>query len=159
MSSLLTEILIGESAGDALVSIPSAHLEAGKGVVGDRYYDATGTFSAQLEGTPDFEITLIEQEEITRFNETHGRALTAADLRRNLVTTGVRLNDLVGQEFQVGSVTLKGIRLCEPCGYLAGLLGKDVLDHMVHKAGLRAQIVNDGQISVGDAIQQLAKPL
>lgn len=156
---ILDNIWIGDTAGGALVAKQQAILDAGKGIVGDRYYSENGnghgqgTFSEQLQGTPDFEVTLIEQEEIDAFNQVTGHQYTARDFRRNLVTRDVHLNELVGHEFYVGTTLLKGVRLCEPCAYLAGILGKDIMQHMVHKAGLRAQIIRGGTIAVGDTLQ------
>jgi MOSC domain-containing protein YiiM len=135
-----------------LSEVPEAALEAGRGLVGDRYYLGRGTFSEKLKGTPDFEVTLIEAEEIARFNEPEDSPRTPGEFRRNIVTEGVRLNDLVGRRFLVGGVELEGIRLCEPCAYLASLIGQDVLERMVHRAGLRARIVSGGTIHAGDAI-------
>ena len=80
-------------------------------------------------------------------------AFTAADARRNVVTLGVRLNDLVGQEFCVGAVRIRGLRLCEPCSYLAKRSVPEVLKGLVHKGGLRAQILSEGVIGVGDRIE------
>lgn len=150
MNGILDSILIAEGAGFDLISVPSAELEVGKGIVGDRYHLSKGTFSQ----SPDVEITLIEREEIDAFNQITGLGYEASKFRRNLVTTGVRLNDLVGQEFSIGHVTLKGMRLCEPCGYLAKLIGREVMQHMIHKAGLRAQIVRGGSIAVADEIRR-----
>lgn len=152
MKGIVKEVIIGKRAGDKLKSVESAELEAGKGIVGDRYYYGNGTFSRRLSGMPDVEITLIEQEEIDSFNLVTGRDLLGSDFRRNLVTHGIKLNDLVDKEFSVGEVTLKGIRLCEPCAHLAEFLGKDVLTHTVHKAGLRAQILLGGELKVGATI-------
>lgn len=152
MPGSLIDILVSEQPKQQLGSKPSAQLQAGKGIVGDRYFNDTGTFSEKLKGLPDREVTLIEQEEIDSFNKTTLFGYDNADFRRNLVTRGIRLNDLVGKTFKVGSVQLKGIRLAEPCSYLASLLGREVLDHMIHKAGLRAQILSDGIIQTGDTI-------
>ena len=152
MRGFLREIVIGESANALLNSVTQAEIEAGKGIVGDRYYVGEGTFSELLQGLPEVEITLIEQEEIDAFNAIAHTEFTAQDFRRNLVTTGIQLNDLVDVEFQVGSVTLKGIRLCEPCAHLAQSLGDEVMKHMLHKAGLRAQILSGGTISVNDEV-------
>ncbi len=152
MEGTVIDILTANKAGETLQSNTSANLHSGKGIVGDRYYSSEGTFSKALEGEPDFEITLIEQEQIDSFNQQTGFAYSAADFRRNVVTSGVNLNQFEGKEFTIGNVRLKGIRLCEPCAYLAGLLGPEVMEHMVHKAGLRAQILEDGFIHVSDKV-------
>lgn len=131
-----------EACGD-LISVGEAALVAGRGIVGDRYHAETGTFSKQLPG-PDHELTLIEAEEIVRFNTESGLALDYSDMRRNIVTEGVSLNDLVDVEFKLGEVTVRGIRLCEPCAHLAALVGSEVLSGLVHRAGLRACILEGG---------------
>jgi MOSC domain-containing protein YiiM len=118
---------------------------------GDRYFDGTGTFSPQPQ-RPDFEVTLIEREKVEAFAAESGLPFTAAAARRNLVTEGVDLNALVGREFMVGTVRLRGVRLCEPCAYLAKISFPETLRGLVHKGGLRAQIVSEGVIRVGDAV-------
>lgn len=152
MNGIVKEILFAEKAGDELVAIASAELQAGKGIVGDRYYSVQGTFTEPLKDSADFEVTLIEQEEIDRFNQTTGLNYVGSDFRRNIVTRDIRLNDLVGKEFVVGKVKLRGMRLCEPCAHLASLLGQQILQHMIHKAGLRAQIIESGTVMIADNI-------
>jgi MOSC domain-containing protein YiiM len=125
---------------------------AGKGLEGDRYSQKTGTYSNRPG--PDREITLIEIEAIEALKRDHGIDLQPGDARRNVVTRGVPLNHLVGKEFTLGGVTLRGVRLCEPCTHLEGLTEKGVLTGLIHRGGLRAQIIKDGTIRVGDAIQE-----
>jgi MOSC domain-containing protein YiiM len=144
------------ASGMALRSVVEAVLKAGKGVVGDRYYLGTGTFSGKLPIKPDAEVTLIESEEIDRFNEITKLSKTPGEFRRNIVTRGVRLNDLVGHRFLVGAALLEGIRLCEPCAHLAGLVNPAVVKTMVHRAGLRARIVSGASIRPGDPIKMCA---
>ena len=152
MEGIIESILISGNAGGEVVSQSSVELEIGRGIVGDRYHLSKGTYSKKLEKTHDFEITLIEREEIDVFNQATGLNYDAATFRRNLVTRGIRLNDLVGKEFNIGDVKFRGVRLCEPCAYLSDLLGPDFLSLMVHKAGLRAQILVNGSIEVSDSI-------
>jgi len=152
MNGIVKDILITGNAGDDLVSQESAKLESGKGLVGDRYYLSKGTFSEKLDGTPEVEVTLIEQEEISAFNASTGHCYAGKDFRRNIVTEGIRLNDLVGKSFTIGGVELKGARLCEPCTHLSAVLGPEIMQHMVHKAGLRAQIIVSGTIKVSDEV-------
>jgi len=139
--------------GLALSAVDEAVLEAGRGLVGDRYYLGCGTFSGSLKGKPDAEITLIEYEEIVRFNQADGANRSPGAFRRNLVTKGVRLNELVGRRFRVGAAELEGIRLCEPCGHLAKLVSPGVVKRMAHRAGLRARIVSGASIKKGDAVE------
>ena len=152
MEGIIETILISGSAGGEVISQSSVELEIGRGIVGDRYHLSKGTYSKKLEKTYDFEITLIEREEIDVFNQATGLNYDAGAFRRNLVTRGIRLNDLVGKEFSIGDVKFRGIRLCEPCAYLSDLLGPEFLSLMVHKAGLRAQILVNGSIEVSDSI-------
>lgn len=152
MNAKIKEILLAKNAGDTLTAHSTASLKVGKGIVGDRYYAATGTFSESLKDSPAFEVTLIEQEQIDSFNATTNLHYSNADFRRNIVTVNIDLNNLVDNKFYIGSVKLKGIILCEPCAYLATLLGQDLIDHMTHKAGLRAQIIIGGNIAVNDKI-------
>lgn len=135
--------------GAHLSAVASAVLAAGKGIVGDRYHDGTGTFSGKLADTSDFEVTLIEAEEVDAFNAREGLHLGPGAFRRNIVTRGVRLNALVGRRFTVGPVLLEGVRLCEPCSHLATLVTPKVLPGLTHRAGLRARILQSGEVAVG----------
>jgi len=152
MSGTVFEIYIGAEPCGPLRSVREITLETGRGIVGDRYYAGSGTFSERFMGTHDNEVTLIEAEVIDRFNASNGRSLGYGECRRNIVTRDIRLNDLVDQTFRIGQVTLQGIRLCEPCQHLAELTTPQILSDMVHRAGLRAQIITDGRIVVEDSI-------
>ncbi|MBL9204208.1 MAG: molybdenum cofactor biosysynthesis protein [Opitutaceae bacterium] len=133
-------------------SVESAHVIPGRGIEGDRYFTGGGTFSPNPQ-RPDFEITFIAQEAIDAFVAESGAAFTGKDARRNVVTRGIDLNALVGCEFLVGELRFRGIRLCEPCNYLAKITGPVVLRGLVHRGGLRTQILTEGGIRVGDAIR------
>lgn len=153
--SIILAIYIAPAANAQAISLNTAELQAGRGIVGDRYYQENGTFSEKLRGKPDKEITLIESEQIDRFNNENGFLFDYGygDFRRNLITQGIGLNALVGQRFRVGQTELEGIRLCEPCSHLAKIIGQQVLQQMRHKAGLRARIVSGGTVTVGDGIK------
>jgi MOSC domain len=140
-------------SGSRLRSVPRAELEAGKGLVGDRYYLGVGTFSKKIMA-PDAEITLVESEEIERFNSNEQAAHSPGEFRRNIVTRGIKLNGLVGKRFLVGAALLEGKRLCEPCAHLAKLVRAPVVEGMVHRAGLRAQILTGATVRVGDEIRE-----
>ena len=155
MSGEIAAIYTVSTGGSAPVATNEAELEQGRGIVGDRYHAGTGTFWKKLQKTRDFEVTLIEAEEIERFNAQTTAPFDRGAFRRNVVTRGIRLNDLVGRRFNVGSTLLEGIRLCEPCSYLAKKLGPEVLERLVHRAGLRARIVEGGPIRVGDSVAPL----
>jgi MOSC domain-containing protein YiiM len=150
---LVVAIYTSPQAGLPLHAVPEATLEAGKGIVGDRYYTGVGTFSPKLHGRADKEVTLIECEEIQRFNDSENASKALGEFRRNIVTRDVRLNDLVGQRFSVGEVVLEGIRLCEPCAHLTGFVSPTVVKTMLHRAGIRARIVSGGIVRPGDKIR------
>lgn len=152
MNGSVLRIYTTSEAGAPLSGNEAATLEAGRGIVGDRYHDGSGTFWKKLQKTADFEVTLIEKEEIDCFNAEESEPLHDGAFRRNIVTQSVRLNDLVGRRFSVGDAVLEGVRLCEPCAYLAKKLGPAVLERMVHRAGLRARILRSGRVRAGDDI-------
>jgi MOSC domain-containing protein YiiM len=130
-----------------VVAIPGAGLE------GDRYALKLGTF---YKPEPDYELTLIEAEAIEALRRDYQVELAAGDARRNIVTRNVPLNHLVGKEFAIGDVRIRGIRLCEPCDHLQNVTGKPVLKGLLHRGGLRAQILTPGTIRVGDVVTVLA---
>ncbi|WP_292760059.1 MOSC domain-containing protein [Methylophaga sp. UBA2689] len=135
--------------------VPAIDLVAGKGIKGDRNFDRSQW--------PGQNITFIELEEINAFNQRFSQQISLSDTRRNVITEGVRLNDLVGQIFRIGDVSFKGVELCEPCSTLGALLQNDslskkaVVKAFTHKAGLRADVLSDGQISVGMQIEPVVK--
>jgi MOSC domain-containing protein YiiM len=116
----------------------------GKGIRGDRHYDR--------KRGPEFDITLVEMEAIEAVRREYGLDLSPAATRRQIVTRAVPLNHLVGHEFQIGAVRLRGIKLCEPCPYLASLTNPIITDALRHRGGLRAQILTEGPIRKGDSI-------
>ena len=150
MTAKVKEIYIAKK-GLSPVFQRSAQVEAGKGVVGDRYYNGEGTFSAKLEGNRKREITFIAAEEIDAFNSAQSESLGYGDVRRNIVTQGVQLRDLIGKEFTIGSASFLGIEHCEPCAHLASTVNSKVLPHLAH-TGLRAAILSSGTIEVGQEI-------
>jgi MOSC domain-containing protein YiiM len=151
MSGRLESIHIARSAAGEMETLATAELLAGQGIVGDRYLEGAGTFSKAVPG-PDHEITLVEVEELAAFNAAHSLSLPPAAFRRNLATSGIRLNDLVGQEFAVGDAIIRGIRLCEPCRHLIQFTHSAVLMELRGRCGLRAEIVQGGVIRPGDVI-------
>jgi len=125
---------------------------AGRGLAGDRYCDAVGSYSGQRRPDHERAITLIEAETLDALRDEHGIDLPGDQTRRNLVTRGIALNDLVGATFTVGAVELRGVDLAHPCAYLEGLTQPGVLGALKDRGGVRAEILTDGTISVGDAI-------
>jgi len=118
------------------------------GLEGDRYFAS----APREESERDRDLTLIATEALEALTEETGIELTAAASRRNVLTRGVELNDLVGRAFRVGEVECEGIELCEPCSHLQGLTRPGVLRGLVHRGGLRAAIRRGGEIAVGDPV-------
>lgn len=145
------QILVAASPTSPMEPRESARALPGRGLEDDRYFLNTGTFSPKTQ-KPDYEVTLIESEAIETFARESGLSFTALHARRNLVTQGIGLNALVGVEFSIGQVRIKGVRLCEPCNYLAKTTWPDVLHGLVHRGGLRAQILTEGIIRRDDPI-------
>jgi MOSC domain-containing protein YiiM len=122
---------------------------AGRGLVGNRYYFASGA-------EPGRALTLIAAEALEGMAAEHGIEITAAESRRNVLTRGIDLNALVGRRFQVGGVECVGIELCEPCSQLESMTRPGVIEGLVHRGGLNADIVTDGEIAVGDEVVALS---
>jgi len=143
-------IQIGEK-GQSLNYVDSVEAQAGIGLAGDRYGSGGGSLSKKKG--PDREITLIEQEALEALEREYQISMSSAEARRNVTTLGVPLNHLVGKEFKVGDLVLRGIRLCEPCGHLEKLVAKGkVQEGLRHRGGLRAQIVKGGVLKRGDVV-------
>jgi len=156
----VVSIHIAPEAGAPMTSVPQARAEPGRGLEGDRYWSGRGYYSAK-PGPGGREVTLIEMETIEALDtdivnaegERLGIKISAAETRRNIATSGVPLNHLVNREFWVGDVRLRGTRLCEPCKYLDSLTRPGLMGGLIHRGGLRAQILTPGEIRVGDAIR------
>jgi len=149
----VVSIHIAPEKEDPVQSVESVHAVPGRGLEGDRYFVAKGTYSDRPG--PSREITLIELEAIEALARDNEITIEPGAARRNLVTRGAALNHLVGREFRVGDVRLRGIRLCEPCAHLEALTRRGVLGGLVHRGGLRAQILTEGRIQVGDPVVPL----
>jgi len=152
MTGSVLAIYISQTAEAVMEPVTVAELEQGRGILGDRYSAQLGTYSVENEIRSDQEVTLIESEEIDNFNLSSGLTLDYGAPRRNIVTKGVRLNELVGHRFRVGTVLLEGVRLCEPCAHLASLVSHRVLPGLVHRGGLRAKILSAGKIALADVV-------
>lgn len=142
---------ITPTAAGTIASVPTVRAVAGRGLEGDRYYAQVGTYSKKPN--PDREVTLIESEAVDALRRDYDIEVEPGMCRRNIVTQGVALNHLIGREFQVGEVVLRGLRLCEPCGHLEELAERTVRQGLMHRGGLRAQILTGGIIRAGDLIQ------
>jgi MOSC domain-containing protein YiiM len=148
----VVSIHIGSAAKAPMQAVDSARAVPGRGLEGDRYFNLAGTFSKNLN--PVNEVTLIESEALEALARDCGIRLDPGGSRRNITTRGVALNHLVGREFTVGGVRLRGLKLCEPCGHLEGLTEKGVREALLHRGGLRAQVLEEGEIRVGDAVSE-----
>ncbi len=147
----IESIHITPTAEAPMQGVTEARALPGVGLEGDRYAARTGSFSGKPK--PGRQITLIEAEAIEALALELGLVLAPGETRRNLVTRGVALNHLVGREFTVGEVRLRGHELCEPCKDLARMTGKpEILPALVHRGGLRAEILTGGMIRVGDGL-------
>jgi hypothetical protein len=146
-------IYVSEVKTGPMKSLPTASALKGRGLLGDRYAAKAGTFTPRSERLRGYDLTLIESEVLDRLTPADGSKLARADARRNLVTRGIDLNALVGQEFKIGSVRAFGQRLCEPCVHLERLTRPGVVAGLVHQGGLRADILTDGEIHLGDKIE------
>jgi MOSC domain-containing protein YiiM len=147
MSGTVSAIYVAARSGAPMVALQRVSALAGRGLEGDR------NLSAQPSADRDSDVTLVEMEALEGLREETGIELSDGGSRRNLHTRGISLNELVGQEFTVGEVVLRGQDLCEPCLSLAEACGDQrVIRGLVHRGGLRASIVRGGTISVGDPI-------
>jgi len=143
--------LAGEAGADPEPR-DSVEAVAGRGLRGDRYFENEGTFSAPEE-TKRRDVTLIEAEALEQAEEEYDVSFEPGVHRRNVTVRGVGLNRLVGERFRVGDVVLEGDELCEPCSYLERKLENDgVQDALVHRGGLRAAVVEGGEIAVDDHV-------
>lgn len=151
MKGSVVSIAIAPAAGEPARLVSDVRAIPGQGLEGDRYFNLSRTSGNPTE--PGEQVTLIETENVEAFNREYGASYTPAEMRRNIATRGIALNDLEGREFTIGEVRARGIELCEPCKYLAEITTGDVLRGLVHKAGLRAEILSEGTIRVGDAVE------
>lgn len=134
-----------------MVPLGEVRAVPGRGLEGDRYFSKTGTYSRH-EGA-DRQITLIEVEALEALERDYRIVLDPGESRRNVATRGVAVNHLVGRRFRIGEVRLRGLRLCEPCSHMERLSGKPVRSGLVHRGGLRAEILTEGVIRVGDPVE------
>ena len=122
---------------------------ANKGVVGDRHFDNYND--------PYCQLSLIEAENIDEYNLKFGLNIPYLDFRRNIITKGIKLNDLVGKKLSIGNVEVEGIDLCRPCRHLTEMLDQEnILKEFLRKGGLRCQILSSSKIKVGDTIKVLS---
>ena len=143
-------IHVASTGAAPMRSVANAQVVVGRGLEGDRYYSKLGTYSNQPGSGRD--VTLIEIEAIDGLKRDYEIQLDPGQSRRNIVTRGIALNHLVEQEFRIGDVVLRGTRLCEPCAHMERLTVKGAMRGLIHRGGLRAEIIKGGTIRVGDRI-------
>jgi MOSC domain-containing protein YiiM len=151
----LVAIYVAPVGGAPMEARDEVEAIAGRGLVGDRYLDADGTYSGTRIPDDQRAVTLIEEEAVAAARAEEQLELDAAETRRNLVTRGVPLNHLVDREFQVGPTRLRGVKLAEPCAYLEGKTRPGVRAALIHRGGLRAEILDGGTLRLGDRITPL----
>jgi MOSC domain-containing protein YiiM len=147
--SVVTIHLVAE-AGGAPVAVDEVKAVAGQGLEGDRYFSGMGTYSDKPE--PKRHMTLIEEEAIEAVRRDYAIDLAPGQTRRNIMVRGVALNHLVDRTFTVGDATLRGIKLCEPCQHMEALSKPGARKALLHRGGLRCEIVEGGTIRVGDPV-------
>lgn len=148
-------IAIAATATAPMRLVEEAQAVAGRGLGGDRYAAKAGTFTPTDGGGHGYDLTLIQAEVIDELVLDEDRRLGYAEARRNLITRGIDLNALVGRRFRVGEAECFGQRLCEPCSHLERLTTKGVLRGLIHRGGLRADILTDGRIRIDSVIETL----
>lgn len=151
-SGTVEAIWVASAAGEPPQLLGTARSLAGRGLEGDRHAAGTGTFPSGVSGSS---LTLIEAEVCESFEP----PLEPGEHRRNVVTRGIDLNGLVGREFTIGEVRCRGMRLCEPCAVVQRYASRPILRALVHRGGLRADILDDGTIEVGDEVRPALWPL
>jgi hypothetical protein len=152
VTGVVEAVAIADRATSPMQLVPSAQALAGRGLRGDRYAEKAGTFSSETSTARGYDLTLIEAEVLDELVLPDGHRLTYADARRNIVTRGVDLNSLVGRRFLIGEVECLGQRLCEPCAHLERLTQPGTLKGLIHRGGLRADILSGGDIATGMTI-------
>jgi MOSC domain-containing protein YiiM len=145
MDGRVDAIHVTDRSGEPMEARQKARLWAGVGIEGDRYAAGNGTWSDHPAG--DRELTLVAAEVLDELG------LEPGSTRRNVTVRGLDVNALVGREFTVGEVRCRGVRLCEPCTTLEAAIGRPILRDLAHRAGLRASILTDGEIAVGDPVR------
>jgi MOSC domain-containing protein YiiM len=148
-------IAIAATASGPMRLGEEAQALAGRGLAGDRYAAKAGTFTPAGGSGYGYDLTLIQAEFLDELVLPEDRRLGYAEARRNVVTRGIDLNALVGRRFRIGDVECMGQRLCEPCAHLERLTTKGILRGLIHRGGLRADILTDGRIGIGSDLETL----
>jgi len=153
-TGLLRGIWISATARNPLVSVAEVRAVPGRGLEGDRYFFARGSFS-RWPGAGR-EISLIAEEALEAVRAEHGIDLREGRNRRNLVTSGIVLTDLQGRTFRIGTAVFRGVRPCAPCEYLQRLTEAGAFEALKGRGGLRADVIEEGILRVGENIEVLS---
>jgi MOSC domain-containing protein YiiM len=145
MSGRVEGIFITPEHGELPEPVESVRALAGRGLEGNRYCHAD-------KAPPGVALTLIAAEAVEAMEREHGISVEVRATRRNVVTRGIDVNELVGKRFLVGDVECEGVELCEPCAHLQSMTKDGVIKGLTHRGGLNADILSDGEISVGDTV-------
>jgi MOSC domain-containing protein YiiM len=151
----VVSIYIAPSATESTKSVDKVRAVPGKGLEGDRYFQGRGTWSTHPGSGR--QVTLIESETLEALEREPGPHFAPGEHRRNLVTSGVPLNHLIDCNFRIGEVVFRGMRLCEPCEHLEKLTQPGVKMALLHRGGLRADVIREGTIRVGDTVEETAE--
>ena len=142
------KIGITDKNNQQIKEVNSIDVLANKGILGDRHF--------QEFNDPFNQLSLIESENIDYYNTKYGLNIPYKDFRRNIITKGIKLNDLVGKKFKIGKVDVEGIDLCRPCRHLCEVLNQDnIIKEFLRRGGLRCQILSSSSIEVGNKIKIL----
>jgi MOSC domain-containing protein YiiM len=145
MTGRVEGIFITPEHGELPEPVESVRALAGRGLEGNRYFHDD-------EAPPGVALTLIAAEAVEAMEREQGISIEARATRRNVVTRGIDVNELVGKRFLVGGVECQGVELCEPCAHLQSMTKPGLIKGLAHRGGLNADILSDGEISVGDAV-------
>jgi len=151
MDGKIVAIYVAPERAKAMELRESVLAVPGKGIQGDHRFDPTGTLSAKKGAAR--EISFIEVEAVEAVFRDYQIQLGADETRRNVVTRGIALNHLIGKEFTAGALRFKGLEMCEPCRHLESMTRKGVKEALIHRGGIRCQILTEGELRVGDVIR------
>ena len=148
MKSKVYKIGIAENDNQKIDNVESIEVVKDKGIVGDRHF--------QEFNDPYNQLSLIESENIDYYNNKYKLNIPYIDFRRNIVTKGIELNDLIGKKIQIGDVLIEGIDLCRPCRHLSEKLNQDnIIKEFLRRGGLRCRILSSSKININDEIKVL----
>ena len=143
--SIVFKLGIAKDNNKEIIEVNSIEVIANKGVVGDRHFDDYND--------PYNQLTLIEAENIDYYNTRYNLNIPYKDFRRNIITRGIELNNLIGKKIKIGNAEVEGVDLCRPCRHLTEVLDQNnILKEFLRRGGLRCQILNSSKINLGDLI-------